>query len=729
MKKLLPIHKFLLRTNGLVGIDRIAAFLGESETSVRQRLNDLGLPEIDVLEMERAFPVIMRRIHDILSEDDTAKLLDMPVDEIRKIALDMDFLDVKLGKKPDCIPPIDVNAPGASEVNAAFYDFSKSYFDDFQSWEDPFSFLKQFTNIEPDTYARPEGAVNSCLETRMMYSYTGTHGDFLLSGEDFYSEGILSRLRNRGVNGGWMPVLLRDMAPSNIFPEFGEGYEVRLENLRKQVEKAARYGIKIYLYFNEPRFMPEAFFEKYPDSKGMPASQPGFYGMCTSDPSVRQWMRDATEFVFRAVPGIGGVVLITASENETNCYSHIGYAPEAIDDGLDTMKTDTHTCPRCRPRGPQQVLGDAANLVLEGIEAAGSDAQVMQWLWGWDGIAGRENMEAALGYMHPKVIAMVDWAKNTEFTLFGKEGVIGEYTLAYVRPSKFAQEMIEIARKQGRKAFSRNPLVTTVEMNALPYLPVLSNVEILLNELQDKKMNGLLGCWIFGAYPGRSMEMFNYLDHDHPTVPLAEKYYGKGADEALAAWKSFSDGMAYYPTLVSILYASAINPGPGLRFPLEPELWRWGMVAMATEQIEAMSQPFGADVTIKGFKKVAEYFAKGLVHLQKAIELSDKAEWKQENLRDYGICEACLHHLQSAANYSEFILARNKWLEDKDNINLQQAVITILKSELENSKGMFEIAKGDSRMGFEGSIGYFYTPMEIVEKIYDLQCSIEELAG
>jgi hypothetical protein len=185
--------------------------------------------------------------------------------------------------------------------------------------------------------------------------------------------------------------------------------------------------------------------------------------------------------------------------------------------------------------------------------------------------------------------------------------------------------------------------------------------------------------------------------------------------------------MAYYPTLVSILYSSAINPGPGLRFPLDPEPWRWGMVAMATENIEGMSQPFGADVTIKGFKKVAEYFAEGLVHLKKAIEQSDKDEWEYENQRDYGICEACLHHLQSAANYSEFILARNKWLENKNNTALRQAVVNILKRELDNSEAMLKIAKGDSRIGYEGSIGYFYTPVEIVEKIYDLKCSIEEL--
>ena len=38
------------------------------------------------------------------------------------------------------------------------------------------------------------------------------------------------------------------------------GFEQRLERLRKFTERLDKYGIKLFLYLNEPRTMPEEFF-------------------------------------------------------------------------------------------------------------------------------------------------------------------------------------------------------------------------------------------------------------------------------------------------------------------------------------------------------------------------------------------------------------------------------------------------------------------------------------
>ena len=223
------------------------------------------------------------------------------------------------------------------------------------------------------------------------------------------------------------------------------------------------------------------------------------------------------------------------------------------------------------------------------------------------------------------------------------------------------------------------------------------------------------------------MEMFSLLGSANPIEALAQKYYGNGADEAMAAWQCFSDGMAFYPSSVVTLYYSALNPGPGLKLPLIPEPWRWGMVAMATERLEEASGPFGAEVMVKGFRKLSENFEAGLRHLKLAIERADRPEWQAENLRDYGICEACWRHFQSAANYSQFILNRDRWLVNPIDESARQDVVQMLKAELTNSQEMLRLAAADSRIGYEGSIGYFYTPMEIIEKIYELRSSICEM--
>ena len=103
-----------------------------------------------------------------------------------------------------------------------------------------------------------------------VYSYFGSFGDPLDdSAANPYPDGLLARLSDVGVNGVWMHVVLRQLAPGDPhFPEFGDGHERRLANLRRLVEQTKKYGIGIYLYMNEPRAMPPAFFEERPEMAG-----------------------------------------------------------------------------------------------------------------------------------------------------------------------------------------------------------------------------------------------------------------------------------------------------------------------------------------------------------------------------------------------------------------------------------------------------------------------------
>ena len=110
--------------------------------------------------------------------------------------------------------------------------------------------------------------------------------------------------------------MLRQLAPSKRFPEFGQGSDMRLANLRRLVERAGRYGIGIYLYCNEPRAMPAAFFRGRADMAGV--REDDYVAMCTSSPQVREWLSDSLAYVFGNVPDLAGVFTITASENLTN---------------------------------------------------------------------------------------------------------------------------------------------------------------------------------------------------------------------------------------------------------------------------------------------------------------------------------------------------------------------------------------------------------------------------
>ena len=91
---------------------------------------------------------------------------------------------------------------------------------------------------------------------RYIYPYFALYGDPLLDRSiDPFPEGYLEKLGRCGVDGVWIQAVLRNLAPSRLFPEFGDQWEVRLENLRRFVQRASTYGIKIYLYINEPRLV------------------------------------------------------------------------------------------------------------------------------------------------------------------------------------------------------------------------------------------------------------------------------------------------------------------------------------------------------------------------------------------------------------------------------------------------------------------------------------------
>ena len=166
---------------------------------------------------------------------------------------------------------------------------------------------------------------------------------------DPFPDGLLEKLSDQGVTGVWLHVVLRQLAPGGpYFPEFGEGHEQRITNLQRLVKRAQRYGIDIYLYMNEPRSQPFAFFEERPNMAGLIVGERKL--MCTSVPEVRDWIRDALTYVFRQVPNLGGVFTITASENPTNCAYRGGH----------------RDCPRCGKRSDTDILVEVNQAIAEG---------------------------------------------------------------------------------------------------------------------------------------------------------------------------------------------------------------------------------------------------------------------------------------------------------------------------------------------------------------------------
>ncbi|MDP6060752.1 MAG: hypothetical protein QGH33_17735, partial [Pirellulaceae bacterium] len=369
------LHAFVWRNWQAVALQRLATVLGTSVQNVAALGASMGLPTPQPFahqDIARGYITILRRNWHLLPYAQLLQLVDMSAEQLAQSLKEDDFLWIKLGQlKPRC-EPLRYAAPGtaARERSAQIKKVVQRYVGDqiHVPIETRFEFIRRLSEpmaAEPEVVRQD----NSLFAVRFIYSYFAMYGDPLMTPQfDPYPDGLLQRLAHVGVNGVWLHVVLRDLAPGgDAFPEFGTDHETRLATLSRLVERAGRHGVAVYLYLNEPRAMPASFFTNRPHLAGVRSGDQ--IAMCTTHPMVRQWISDAVAHVFGAVPNLGGVFTITASENLTNCASGGQHAQ----------------CPRCAKRSDDEIIAEVNNTIEAAVHRASPDAKVIAYDWGWKG--------------------------------------------------------------------------------------------------------------------------------------------------------------------------------------------------------------------------------------------------------------------------------------------------------------------------------------------------------
>ena len=119
--------------------------------------------------------------------------------------------------------------------------------------------------------------------------------------------------------------------------------------------------------------MPQAFFDQHPELRGAEdVREPGYAALCTSVPEVRDYLRNAVATICREAPDLAGFFSITFSENWTHCWAH------SHETGVPAGG-----CARCASRGAETVTAEASAVLQEGIDSAGTGAELIVWDWQW----------------------------------------------------------------------------------------------------------------------------------------------------------------------------------------------------------------------------------------------------------------------------------------------------------------------------------------------------------
>lgn len=708
------LHAFVWRNWTLVPLDKMAALLKAAPREIRALGKSMGLPRAPKISREqqrRSYITIIRRNWHLLPYDQLLELLGWSAEHMAYMLREDDFLFIKLGShKPKCPPliyskPDQAAADRAQEIADTVRSFGKDIFKTQE--ESLFSFVSDLSKHEAKARAASPAA-----SPRFCYSYFALYGDPLLDPDlDPYPEGYLQRLSALGVNGVWLQAVLHKLAPLPWITEDARDRGQRLANLRALVRKAARHGIGIYLYLNEPRAMPEAFFAKRPGLKGAPAGDHS--SVCTSVDEVRAGLRSAVSHIIKAVPEVVGFFTISASENPTNCWSHGAGAK----------------CPRCSKRSPEEVIAEVNATFHEGIEDARrhvkTNARLIAWDWGW-----RDDWAPGIIARLPKEVALQSVSEwSIPIKRGGVDSIVGEYSISTIGPGPRATKHWSLALARGMRANAKIQAGNTWELSAVPYIPAVENVARHVARLRKTGVDGLMLGWTLGGYPSPNLEVAcRLLDPraaghlpeetrvEHTLKEVAGARFGPALEAAIVrAWRAFSAAFSEYPYHIGVVYNGPMQYGPANLLWAKKTGYTATMVGFPYDHLDAWRQVYPTNVFISQFRKMAQGFDHAIAELRASASDDAKipARFIRELRRELDVARACAIHFHSTANQSRFIQLR----DDLDRSSAaEREMRQILRDESQLALELRKIQRRDSRIGFEATNHYYYVPQDLLEK-------------
>ena len=201
---------------------------------------------------------------------------------------------------------------------------------------------------------------------------------------------------------------------------------------------------------------------------------------------------------------------------------------------------------------------------------------------------------------------------------------------------------------------------------------------------------------------------------------LAARLYGNAAVPfARKAWTAFSKGFEEYPFSVGVLYSGPHHVGPANPLYLKPTGYSATMVGIPYDSLKSWRSIYPEQVYVDQMSKVADGFAKGCAAFERMLDAC-KPELRENAKREAGMFRAACLHFKSSADQARFVMARDRRLKagnDQEREEAGKEMREIVVRELATAKALLPLVQADSRIGYECSNHYFYTPQDVREKI------------
>ncbi|MHB8997685.1 MAG: hypothetical protein ACYC63_20760 [Armatimonadota bacterium] len=553
----------------------------------------------------------------------------------------------------------------------------------------------------------------------------------------FYHDNLLMRMAEHGFNGIWLRGSFRHFAKVSVFPEFGANSDVILSRLRGLAQRAARFGIKVFLYLNEPLGIAEHddFFKKYPQCKGSISTYKPMVNLCTSTPEIKTYLKESSQYILTKVPELAGYVMITASEYPSHCWCRTGIDPENPDKQLGEVST----CPRCVNRTPQEVVGEVVSLIREGAVSVNPDFEIIAWNWSWR-MWEEDPQIGVLKALPKETIVMGDYERGEPAEALGFPYTNDEYNIKVVGPSARFRGVADFILSENRPVYARIQIGTTHENPDIPYLPVPQKIADKYLSLPKAGVTGMMTCWNFGNMPCLGTEIageFNWSPQ--PTVEqglraIASRHFGESvADEVVAAWEIMSRAHDDFPGSIPVMYVGPISRGPNFPFVFDQIDRRFPNSWLLDKEIEGdhldWASPFGPEKVLECYRSEVAKGSKAVQALDAAIAKLEGEDQRRLTI-ETGVMKFHLIQTTSAANVVDFLLRRNEFYAAKDKsekLALLDRIEAICREELENAPLAIPLLQNDPRLGWHGeAYGYMINVPDIETKLESLRKLIEE---
>jgi hypothetical protein len=433
--------------------------------------------------------------------------------------------------------------------------------------------------------------------------------------------------------------------------------------------------------------------------------------MCTSVSVVREWIAESLAHIVQRVPDLGGFFAITMSENHTNCFSHGGTwgkgAPSAPG------------CFRCSQRRSWDVIAELIATFRDGVRRHASAADVIAWDWGW-GDALADQLIPLLP-RDVKLLSVSEWEQPVKRG--GTETRVGEYSISVVGPGPRAVRNWERAAKHGIATMAKVQFNNSWEMAAVPYIPVLHLVLQHCENLIRAGISGIMAAWTCGGFPSPNLAAAKaYYFEPHPSkeeilaAVAAQRYGDRATPEVIESWKKFSEAFQEFPYGVAI-YLIPTQHGPANLLRFRPTGYRATMTLFPYDDFKRWSGAYPPEVVHEQFTRMAAKWQEGLQSFRRGLQQVAAVKKHHAEL-DVSIAETCYHHFQSVANQVEFYLLREKLHQsDTNRDKIVGRMRELTEREIELAKRQYTIARRHSVIAYEASDHYFYTPLDLAEKI------------